>query len=207
VETAACAPSERPHPDARASSSAGKGAPEPYPAAASRSTRRDHSGKGARGGGAGEAELEPCGREEDVAAEDEVERVRGGEGEESRSRRREAAAGGERKSAAAAAVVVGRRRSGEEVRRREESSLEAPPMVAEQRKEGFAPLRSRLWDGVQCGRRAAGFSRAARCGGRRTEIGEIKLSRCDRTASILFVWSPVREWMVRAGPWACGLQF
>jgi hypothetical protein len=131
VETAASAPSDRPHPEARAiaRSSAAKGAPEPYPAAASRSTRRDHSGNGARGDGAGEAWLEPCGREED-----EVERVRGGEGEESRSRRREAAAGGVRKSAAAAALV-GRRRSGEEVRRREESSLDVPPMVPEQQKD------------------------------------------------------------------------
>jgi hypothetical protein len=63
VETAACSPSDRTHPDTRARSSAEKGRPEPYPVAASRSTRRDHSGKGARSGGGGQAELEPCGRE------------------------------------------------------------------------------------------------------------------------------------------------
>lgn len=70
--------------------------------------------------------MELCGTEEAAAAA-EVERVRGGDGEESRSWRRDAAAGGERKSAKAAAE--GRRRSGDEVSRREESSLDAPPMA------------------------------------------------------------------------------
>lgn len=134
METAASAPSDRSHPEARASSSPRLVAREAYPAAARRSTRRDHSGRGARGGGAGEAELEAVGKEEEAAAADEVERVRSGEREESRSRRREAPHGGERKSAAAA--VAGRRRSGEEeVRRRDDRSLEAPPMAPERERE------------------------------------------------------------------------